>query len=124
DGSDGDGRTAARLFARKHLRPALAGVGGAILELGAGRGWTLRALAELGFADCRGVDVSPSQVALARAEGIAVEEGDARAAVSAARGVLWRGIEALLTVADAAESGRWRGVVYTRNLFVSARRPA
>jgi len=214
-----DGLAAARLFARKQLGPALRGVKGPILELGAGRGFTLRALAELGFAEVRGVDASPSQVALAHADGIAVEELDGRLAleraapgslgavialdlfehldrdelvawtrlcaerlrpdgrlafrapngeglfggairwgdltheqaltpssvrqlldaagleplsiepcrplvhgpVSAARGLLWRGVELALTVANAAETGRLRGALFTRNLFVSAR---
>jgi SAM-dependent methyltransferase len=41
---------------------------------------------------------------------------------SAVRALIWRGVELALLLADAAESGGFRERVYTRNLFVIARK--
>ena len=50
-----------------------------VLELGAGSGGFLLHLAQAGFADLRGVDASPEQVAIAQGRGAPVRQGDAMA---------------------------------------------
>jgi len=47
-----------------------------VLDLGCGHGALLRAAADLGYRNVRGVDGSPEQVAAARQFGVAVEEGE------------------------------------------------
>jgi len=44
-------------------------------------------------------------------------------ALSAVRAAIWRGVELVLLLADAAESGEFRGSVHTRNLLVVAQKP-
>jgi len=55
-----------------------------ILELGSGEGDMLAALGQRGFSHIRGTDLSPSQVAAARENGVDVELCDGRAALQAA----------------------------------------
>lgn len=63
-----------RQMVRRHFPPQR---DAAILELGCGHGALLHVLAQMGYRNARGVDVSPEQVAAARRLGIAgVEQSD------------------------------------------------
>jgi len=57
----------------------------AVLDLGCGMGFTLRAYLGMGYADCSGIDISPQQVEAARAQGLRVEHTADSAAYLAAR---------------------------------------
>jgi 2-polyprenyl-3-methyl-5-hydroxy-6-metoxy-1,4-benzoquinol methylase len=70
---------AVRLSYRRDIRPALPGPGsGPVIDIGCGQGELVRLMLADGY-DAVGVDISPEQVALAHAAGVAlVQEGDYR----------------------------------------------
>ena len=72
----GKGDTA-RLIYRRDIRPALPEAGsGPVVDIGCGQGDLLRLLLADGY-DAVGIDVSPEQVAIARASGLdLIREGD------------------------------------------------
>jgi 2-polyprenyl-3-methyl-5-hydroxy-6-metoxy-1,4-benzoquinol methylase len=78
------GNEAAALVYRRDIRPLLPPPkAGPIIDLGCGRGELVRLLQSDGF-DAEGIDISPEQVALARAAGIVrVSHGDFRAILAA-----------------------------------------
>lgn len=68
--------TANALIYRRDIRPYLpAGAKRRVLEIGCGQGELVRLLHNDGI-DARGIDISPEQVSIARAEGLHVELGD------------------------------------------------
>jgi 2-polyprenyl-3-methyl-5-hydroxy-6-metoxy-1,4-benzoquinol methylase len=79
----GNGEAAALVY-RRDIRPLLpAPEAGPVIDLGCGRGDLVRLLEADGF-DAEGIDVSPEQVAMARAAGVRrVREGDFRALLTA-----------------------------------------
>ena len=65
----GDGEAAALIY-RRDIRPALRPpVAGPVVDIGCGQGHLVRLLLADGY-DAAGIDVSPEQVALARAVGL------------------------------------------------------
>jgi len=81
-------RRSTELIYRRDIRPYLpAGRTGArVLDIGAGQGELVRLLTADGFA-ARGIDISPEQVALAHAAGVAqVSLGDFRSSLASAEG--------------------------------------
>ena len=78
------GSEAAALVYRRDIRPLLPPpAAGPVVDLGCGRGELVRLLQVDGF-DAEGIDISPEQVALARAAGVArVRQGDFRAILAA-----------------------------------------
>jgi len=78
------GGGAAALVYRRDIRPLLpAPAAGPVVDLGCGRGELVRLLQADGF-DAEGIDISPEQVALAHAAGVArVRQGDFRAILAA-----------------------------------------
>ena len=74
----GDGRAAALIY-RRDIRPALPSpVCGPVVDIGCGQGELVRLLLGDGY-EAEGIDVSPEQVAIARASGLAhVRQGDYR----------------------------------------------
>jgi 2-polyprenyl-3-methyl-5-hydroxy-6-metoxy-1,4-benzoquinol methylase len=79
----GDGEAAALVY-RRDIRPLLPPPGsGPVADIGCGRGDLVRLLQADGF-DAEGIDISPEQVALARAAGVPrVRQGDFRAVLAA-----------------------------------------
>jgi 2-polyprenyl-3-methyl-5-hydroxy-6-metoxy-1,4-benzoquinol methylase len=79
----------AGLIYRRDIRPALPPpAAGQILDIGCGQGELVRLLLADGY-DAEGIDVSPEQVALAKAAGVdRVREGDYRAVLDASPGKL------------------------------------
>ncbi len=78
------GQGAAALVYRRDIRPLLpVPAAGPVVDLGCGRGELVRLLQVDGF-DAEGIDISPEQVALAHAAGVArVHQGDFRAILAA-----------------------------------------
>jgi len=78
------GGGAAALVYRRDIRPLLlAPAAGPVIDLGCGRGELVRLLQADGY-DAEGIDISPEQVALAHAAGVArVRQGDFRALLAA-----------------------------------------
>src|SRR5579864_8598754 len=78
------GDEATSLVYRRHLRPLLPSpAAGPVVDIGCGRGELVRSLQVDGF-DAEGIDISPEQVALARAAGVTgVRQGDFRAILAA-----------------------------------------
>jgi 2-polyprenyl-3-methyl-5-hydroxy-6-metoxy-1,4-benzoquinol methylase len=78
------GDEAAPLVYRRDIRPLLpTPTAGPVIDLGCGRGELVRLLQEDGF-DAEGIDISPEQVALARAAGVTrVRQADFRAILAA-----------------------------------------
>ena len=78
------GEGAAALVYRRDIRPLLpTPAAGPVVDLGCGRGELVRLLQADGF-DAEGIDISPEQVALAHAAGVArVRQGDFRAILAA-----------------------------------------
>src|SRR5208282_5989149 len=72
----GDG---AALIYRRDIRPALPGQhSGPVVDIGCGQGEMVRLLLADGY-DAEGIDISPEQVAIARAAGLdCIREGDYR----------------------------------------------
>jgi 2-polyprenyl-3-methyl-5-hydroxy-6-metoxy-1,4-benzoquinol methylase len=88
------GEEAAALVYRRDIRPLLPPPAtGPVVDIGCGRGELVRLLQADGF-DAEGIDISPEQVSLARAAGVArVRQGDFRA-ILAARPVHYAAITA------------------------------
>jgi 2-polyprenyl-3-methyl-5-hydroxy-6-metoxy-1,4-benzoquinol methylase len=84
----GDPRTVALIY-RRDIRPLLPGPAvGPVVDIGCGQGELLRLLLRDTY-DAEGVDVSPEQVAIAHAQGLArVRHGDYRDALASRRGQL------------------------------------
>ena len=78
------GDEATPLVYRRDIRPLLpTPTAGPVIDLGCGRGELVRLLQEDGF-DAEGIDISPEQVALARAAGVTrVRQGDFRTVLAA-----------------------------------------
>ncbi len=79
---------ATRLIYERDIRPLLPPPPGPVADIGCGSGQLVRCLAEDGY-DALGIDVSPEQVALARAAGLSqVREGDYLSLLAGRRGQL------------------------------------
>ncbi|MGH3217615.1 MAG: class I SAM-dependent DNA methyltransferase [Streptosporangiaceae bacterium] len=78
------GGESARLNYRRHIRPALPPPDtGPVLDIGCGQGELVRLMINDGY-DAEGVDISPEQVAIAHAAGVAeVRQGDYRTRLNA-----------------------------------------
>src|SRR5690349_110334 len=72
------GAASTEWWERKYL-PLLRGIDqqARVLEIGCGSGELLAFLQSRGFLNAHGIDISPEQVALARARGVDAEVGDA-----------------------------------------------
>ena len=99
------GDEAAALVYCRDIRPLLPPPpDGPVVDLGCGRGELVRLLQADGF-DAEGIDISPEQVALARAAGVAR--------------VCQGGLRAILA-AHPAQTGTLRGHIVTQNLTFAA----
>jgi 2-polyprenyl-3-methyl-5-hydroxy-6-metoxy-1,4-benzoquinol methylase len=93
------GRVAAALIYRRDIRPVLPPPGtGPVVDIGCGQGELVRLLLADGY-DAEGIDISPEQVAIARASGLEqVRQGDYQAILAARNGQL-----AAITATDVLE---------------------
>src|ERR1700722_1806739 len=111
--------SAARVIYRRDIRPLLPPPSaGPVLDIGCGSGQLVRCLLDDGY-DAAGIDVSPEQVALARAAGIEqVRHGDYRDLLCARRGGL-----AAVTATDLLEHLTKPEVLGTFDAVALALRP-
>lgn len=105
---------------RRHVRPALLPpAAGPVLDIGCGQGHLVKLLLADGY-DARGIDVSPEQVALARASGIdQIEHGDYHQLLGAQSGEL-----AAVTAIDVLEHLTKAEVLVTFNMVAKALSPS
>jgi 2-polyprenyl-3-methyl-5-hydroxy-6-metoxy-1,4-benzoquinol methylase len=94
----GDGEAAGLIY-RRDIRPALPSpAAGPVLDIGCGQGQLVKLMLADGY-EAAGIDVSPEQVALARAAGLdQIQQGDYRALLEARAGQL-----AAVTATDVLE---------------------